>query len=84
MPFSLRNAAKSFQCFMDQVLCGVTSAYTYIDDVLIASPTPEQHLIDLRTVFEQLSSHGIVIKFKLSVTFHNLKPNTNSAGSLDS
>ena len=83
MPFGLRNAAQSLQRFMDQVLCGVTSAYTYIDNVLIASPTPEQHLIDLRTVFKQLSSHGIVIKFKLSVTFHNLNLNTNSTGSLD-
>ena len=61
MPFGLRNAAQTFQRFMDQVLRGVPSAYVYIDDVLIASPTPEQHLKDLRTVFERLSSHGIVI-----------------------
>ena len=61
MPFGLRNAAQTFQRFMDQVLRGIPSAYAYIDDVLIASPTPEQHLKDLRTVFERLSAHGIVI-----------------------
>ena len=61
MPFGLRNAAQTFQRFMDQVLRGVPSAYAYIDDVLIASATPEQHLQDLRSVFERLSSHGIVI-----------------------
>ena len=61
MPFGLRNAAQTFQRFMDQVLRGIPSAYAYIDDVLIASPTPEQHLEDLRTVFERLSTHGIVI-----------------------
>ena len=61
MPFGLRNAAQTFQRFMDQVLRGVPAAYTYIDDVLIASPTPEQHLDDLRTVFARLASHGIVI-----------------------
>ena len=61
MPFGLRNAAQTFQRFMDQVLRGVHSAYAYIDDVLIASSTPEQHLEDLRTVFERLSTHGIVI-----------------------
>ena len=61
MPFGLRNAAQTFQRFMDQLLRGVPSAYTYIDDVLIASPTPEQHLQDLRIVFDRLSSHGIVI-----------------------
>ena len=46
---------------MDQVLHGVTSVYVYIDDVLIASSTPEQHLKDLRTVFERLTAHSIVV-----------------------
>ena len=61
VPFGLQNAAQTFQRFMDQVLRGVTSAYAYIDDVLIASSTPEQHLNDLRTVFERLAAHGIII-----------------------
>ena len=46
MPFGLRNAAQMFQRFMDQVLRSVPSAYTYIDDVLIASSNPEQHIQD--------------------------------------
>ena len=46
---------------MDQVLRGIPSAYVYIDDVLIASPTPEQHIDDLRAVFSRLASHGVVI-----------------------
>ena len=46
---------------MDQVLRGVPAAYTYIDDVLIASPSPEQHLADLRIVFERLTTHSIVV-----------------------
>ena len=46
---------------MDQVLRGIPSAYAYIDDVLIASATPEQYLQDLQTVFERLHTHGIVI-----------------------
>ena len=61
MPFGLRNTAQTFQRFMDQVLRGIPSAYTYIDDVLITSPTPEQHLLDLRSVFERQVTHGIVI-----------------------
>ena len=43
MPFGLRNLAQSFQRFFDQVLHGVTNTYAYIDDVLIASATPEEH-----------------------------------------
>ena len=61
MPFGLRNAAQTFQRCMYQVLHGISSAYTYIDDVFIASTTPEQHLQDLQTVFERLHTHGIVI-----------------------
>ncbi|KAL5502776.1 hypothetical protein EMCRGX_G009597 [Ephydatia muelleri] len=61
MPFGLKNAAQTFQRFMDQVLRGIPSAYAYIDDVLIASHTQEQHLKDLRLVFERLAEHGILI-----------------------
>ena len=43
MPFGLRNAAQTFQRFMDQVLRGLMFAYGYIDDVLVASKTPEEH-----------------------------------------
>ena len=38
MPFGLRNAAQTFQRFMD--LRGFSFAYGYIDDVLVASKTP--------------------------------------------
>ena len=61
MPFGLRNAAQTFQRFIDQVLRGTTSVYAYIDDVLIASPTPEQHLKDVRIIFECLSFHGVIL-----------------------
>ncbi len=61
MPFGLRNAAQTFQQIMDDVLCCLVSAYAYIDHVLIASPTKEQHLTDLRAVFERLSKYGMVI-----------------------
>ena len=33
----------------------------YIDDVLIASTTPEEHLQHLRVVFERLTAYGMVI-----------------------
>ena len=61
MPFGLRNSAQSFQRFIDQVLHGVTNTYAYIDDVLIASATPEEHQEHLRTVLQRFTEHGIVI-----------------------
>ena len=61
MPFGLRNAAQTFQRFIDQVLRGLTFCYAYIDDLLIASASLEEHKSHLRQVFQQLSNHGIVI-----------------------
>ena len=61
MPFGLRNAAQTFQRFMDLVLRDIPFSYAYIDDLLITSATPEEHLRHLRIVFERLTKYGIVI-----------------------
>ena len=52
--------------FMDEVLHGLTFAYSYIDDLLIASSSPEGHLQHLRLVLEQLDKHGILININKS------------------
>ena len=85
MPFRLRNVAQMFQRFIDQVFCGTTSAYAYIDDVLIASPTLEQHFKDVRTVFKCLSSHGVILnpnKCQLGVPELNFLGHRNSKNSI--
>ena len=61
MPFGLRNAAQTFQRFIDEALRGLDFCYAYIDDLLIASASPEDHLHHLRLVLERLSEYGIVI-----------------------
>ena len=61
MPFGLRNAAQTFQRFIDQVLRGLDFCYAYIDDLLIASSEVEDHKCHLRLVFECLSEYGVVI-----------------------
>lgn len=66
MPFGLRNAAQTFQRFMNQVLRGLDFAYVYVDDLLIASSSPEEHLEHLRLVFQRLDEHGIVINVSKS------------------
>ena len=61
MPFGLRNAAQTFQRFIDQVLRGLPFCYAYIDDLLIASPSREVHQAHLREVLQRLSDHGITV-----------------------
>ena len=61
MPFGLRNAAQTFQRFIDQVLHGLHFCYAYIDDLLIASVSPDEHKHHLRLVLERLDAHGVLI-----------------------
>ncbi len=61
MPFGLKIAAQTFQRFMDQVLRGLPFAYGYIDDVLIASANPEEHIQHLQAVLERFASYGVVV-----------------------
>ena len=43
MPFGLRNAAQTFQRFIDTVLRGLPFVFAYIDDLLIASTSEDEH-----------------------------------------
>ena len=54
MPFGLRNAAQTFQRFIDQVLRGLTCSYAYLDDILVASKDRNEHLCHLCQVFTRL------------------------------
>ena len=47
MPFCLKNAAQTFQRFIDHILDGLHFTYAYIDDVLIASNNLTEYLIHL-------------------------------------
>ena len=45
----------------DDVCRDLDFVFVYLDDILIASSSITEHLQHLRTLFESLSSHGIVI-----------------------
>ncbi|BHF66831.1 hypothetical protein SprV_0200985400 [Sparganum proliferum] len=61
MPFGLRNAAQTFQRFIDRVLRGLPFVYAYIDDLLVASRNDEEHKEQLALVFDRLDQFGVVI-----------------------
>ena len=61
MPFGLRNAAQKVQRFIDQLLRGLPFTYTYIDDVLVASSSTEEHEHHLRSVFRCFDEYSVVI-----------------------
>ena len=61
-PFGLKNAGQDFQRLMDAILGDLPRVYVYIDNILIASESQEQHLEDLEAVFKTLSENGLVVQ----------------------
>jgi hypothetical protein len=64
MSFGLRNAAQSFQRFIDEVLFGIDFCYSYIDDILVASVSEEEHIKHLQIIFERLREYSLVVNPK--------------------
>ena len=65
-PFGLTNAPASFQALMNSVLHPLigTSVLCYLDDILIYSPTLEQHIKDVTKVFNLLKQNELYVKLK--------------------
>lgn len=61
MAFGMCNAAQTFQRHIHEVLQGLDFVFLYIDDILIASDSEEQHITHLRIVFERLKEYGMSI-----------------------
>ncbi|UYV60514.1 hypothetical protein LAZ67_1001391, partial [Cordylochernes scorpioides] len=59
MSFGLRNATATFQRFMHEVLRNLDFAFVYLDDILVASKTEEEHYSHLETLFSRLNSYGL-------------------------
>ena len=67
MPFGLRNAAQTFQRFMDEVTRGLDFVFVYIDDILIASTNALEHEVNLRLLFNRFRKYGVIINPAKSV-----------------
>ncbi|ROT61808.1 hypothetical protein C7M84_020383 [Penaeus vannamei] len=61
MPFGLRNAAQTFQRFINDVNRGLEGVFAYIDDILVASASEADHARHLRALFGRLQEAGVVI-----------------------
>ena len=64
MPFGLCNALPTFQRLMQNCLGKLNLTYflIYLDDVIVFSEMPEEHLWRMRVVFNCLQEHGLKLK----------------------
>ena len=68
--FGLCNAPSTFQRMMDSVFADMIAEgwlVIYIDDLLVHSKTPAEHVQHLRRVFARLAEHGLYLKLKKCV-----------------
>ena len=63
MPFGLSNAPSSWQRVINDTLFEGLGSFccAYVDDIIIWSPSVEQHRRDLRTVLQRLRDEGLSI-----------------------
>ena len=64
MPFGLTNTPATFQHMMESCLeeMHLKWCIIYLDDIIVFSKMPEEHIERLRGVFEKLSAAGLRLK----------------------
>ena len=60
-PFGLKNSPQAFQRLMDTVCQDLDFVFVYLDDVLIASKTLEEHRVHLAQLFQRFQEYGLVL-----------------------
>ena len=66
MPFGLTNAPATFQCLMETCFGEIHLKWCiiYLDDSIVFSKTPEEHIERLRGMFGKLAAAGFKLKTK--------------------
>ena len=69
MPFGLCNAPATFQAYIHDVLREYLDDFciSYMDDILIYSPSEEEHEQHVRLILQKLIEHGLYVKLEKCV-----------------
>lgn len=66
MPLGLRNAPATFQRFMQSILGDLPFIFIYLDDILVASDTLDEHYRHLEIIFSRLAEYGLTLNINKS------------------
>lgn len=61
LTYGIASAPSIFQAVMDQILQGMSNVVCYLDDILIASSSKEEHLATLEEVLSRLEKSGVTV-----------------------
>ena len=61
MPFGLKNAAQTFQRHMNSILGDLPFVFVYVDDILVASATQQEHEKHLLEVSRRLKRNNLKV-----------------------
>ncbi|KAF2348954.1 Reverse transcriptase domain, partial [Trinorchestia longiramus] len=59
MPFGLKNAGPTFQRFIDSIFVDFKNTFIYLDDILIASESEDEHIADVTNALSLLAQHNL-------------------------
>src|SRR5699024_8591886 len=59
LPFGLHSAPQTFQRIMNHILSDMPFVKCYLDDVIVFSTNPEDHVKHLEQVFKALNQAGL-------------------------
>ena len=73
MPFGLSDAPATFQALMEKILQPYLNkiCFVYLDDILVIGKTYEEHLHNLKLVFEALFKAGLKVSWEKSQFLKN-------------
>ncbi|XP_038072087.1 uncharacterized protein K02A2.6-like [Patiria miniata] len=62
LPFGISSSPAIWQRFIKQVLAGLDSTCAIMDDVLVTGKTDEEHLCNVKNVFQRFRKYGLRLK----------------------
>lgn len=76
LPFGIKCTPEIYQRTMDQMLEGIAGAVSVMDNILIASPTVQEHDTILRRVVEKATNYNLRLNFnKCHIQYASLPSN---------
>uniref|UniRef100_A0A183C855 RNA-directed DNA polymerase n=1 Tax=Globodera pallida TaxID=36090 RepID=A0A183C855_GLOPA len=71
MPFGVKSAPGIFQSIMDNMLADLPFTLAYLDDIIIVSPSVDEHVVHIEQLFARLMNWGLKVRIDKCSFFQN-------------